>query len=362
MVWSVGAGPLAVEHVGARVDFYVDESIQVVSPTVEGQLDLSPKVGVTGRYSVDVLSGATRTQAVDMISSATTFNERRHQGNLSSTIQHPNDRTTRLAYTLSYEPDYLSNLVSVGFSKELFERMSTMRGAYRLGYDSFGTTAEEAINGWAFNQGADLSWSQILSRRNQGTISLTGDYIRCAESLGCQSSAYRYVPVVDMGETMAVMSLRERHPAMRLRGAGALRFSQALAPDLALHASYRYYADTWMVHGHTGNLAVAKSLLEEQVVLRASTRGGWQSRASFYRDDYVENARLPEYRSADSELAGVTSAMVRGQLERNWSAVGPLLNFGLSLRVARFWYRYHELAELPARWAWLVGGGANGSF
>jgi hypothetical protein len=362
-----GAKSLAEERAATRVDVYVDEMIQVVSPAVEGSFDIGSNVRMTGTYSVDVVSGATRTQTVDVVSSATTFSERRHQVNLSATENRHADRSITAAWTLSSESDYTSNTGSVGFTKDILQRMGTVSGIYRLGRDRFGMATGESIEGSATNQALKLGWSHILGRRTKGSVTLEGDYSFCAEALGCQSSPYRYVPVVDIamdgqGTTHSLMSLRERHPNTRLRCAGSLHLSRALGSDLAVHANYRYYADTWQVQGHTSSMTLAKSLLEERVVLRASARGGWQSPASFYRDNYVEDTLLPEYRSADSELAGVTSAMLRGRMERNWSTVGQLLNFSLSLRVARFWYRYHELTELPERRAWLVGGGANASF
>ncbi len=361
-----GANAQAEERAGARVDVYVDELIQVVSPAVDGGFGIGSSVQVAGGYTVDVVSGATRTHTVDVVSSATTFSERRHQVNLSTTVSRHGDRSVTVAWALSSESDYTSNVGSVGFSKEILQRMATVGGTYRLGHDRFGTATGESIEGRAINQNLELGWAHILGRTTKGSITLEGDHSICAEALGCQSSAYRYVPVVDLavddqGASHSLMSLRERHPKTRLRGAGALRLSQALGGDFAVHASYRYYADTWQVRGHTSSLALAKSLMDEQLVMRVDARGGWQSPASFFRDTYESAALLPEYRSADSELAGVTSAMVRARAEWTWFSLGPLLEFGPNARVSRLWYRYHELQEMPERNAWIVGGGLSGS-
>jgi len=361
-----GAASLAEERAGVRVDVYTDEWIQVVSPAIEGGFGVGAGVQVNGGYSVDVLSGATRTQTVDVVSSATTFSERRHQASLSATASRHADRSATVGYTLSAEPDYVSNVGSVGFSKEILERMATVGGTYRLGRDRFGTATGEAVEGSAINQSLELGWSHILSRRTKGSLTLAGDYSACAESLGCQSSAYRFVPVLDLGAPQSLLSLRERHPETRLRGAGALRLSQALSTELALHASYRYYADSWEVRGHTASLAAARTLLDERLMVRLDARGGWQRPASFYRDNYAIDGelseQLPDYRSADPELAGVTSAMARGRVSWTWFSLGPLMEFGPNVRVARLWYRYHELEELPERDAWMIGGGASGSF
>ncbi len=362
-----GASSLAEERAAARVDVYVDDLIQVVSPAVEGSVGVGNGVQMAGSYTVDVVSGATRTQTVDVISSATTFSEQRHQVNLSATASRHADRSITAAWFLSSESDYTSNVGSVGFSKEILQRMATLGGIYRLGYDRFGTATGESIEGWAINQGLKLSWTQILGRRTKGSVRLEGDYSVCAKTLGCQSSAYRYVPVVDLavddqGESHSLLSLRERHPKTRLRGAGSLRLSQALGADFAVHMGYRYYSDTWQVRGHTGSMAIAKSLLDEQLVMRIDARGGWQSPASFFRDTYESGARLPKYRSADSELAGVTSAMLRTRAEWTWFSVGSMLEFGPNARVSRLWYRYHELQEMPERNAWIFGGGLSGSF
>ncbi len=359
----LGAPTRGEPNVSSRVDVYVDDWIQVVSPAVSGRVVLGPSAGLTGTYAVDVLSGATRTQ-VDLVSSATTFDERRHQGDLALTLRRGEEQSLTASHTVSAESDYLSSTTRLAGSTELLTRMVVLSAAYRLGFDRFGTSSDESITGRATNHGLELDWTQILGRRTRGSVALAADASLCDEALGCQSSPYRYVPVFELDEQQVVMSLRERHPSTRYRGAGALRLSQALWPGSALHLGWRGYTDTWQVRGHTLGLGLAQGALQERLVVRLDVRGGQQSSASFYRDSYQVDeteALLPEYRSADPELAALRSGLVRGRVEWTWLAVGPLRELGLSARVARLGYRYGELTELPERDAWIIGGGLNGT-
>lgn len=348
------------DRASTRVDVYMDDWIQVISPSLSGGFRLGEKLTVDGGYAVDVLSGATPTLDVDVVSSATTFQERRHQGDLSLTAAPDPSWSATATYTGSYEDDYRSSVGGLAASVDLLDRMATLGASYHLGRDRFGTTSGEAIEGAALTHGVKLGWTHILGRSTKGSLSLAGDYSLCEESLGCHSSPYRYVVVDDYD--LGVLNLREKHPETRLRGAAALRLSQALGMAAAVHVGYRYYHDTWAIQGHTGNLTLARSLLEERLVLRADGRASWQSPASFYRDRYEGSALVPDYRSADPEMAGQTNAMLRGRAEWTWFGAGPFLELSVDGRVARLWYRYQDLETLPERDAWLLGGGLNGSF
>jgi hypothetical protein len=348
------------DSASSRVDIYVDDWIEVVSPSVTGAIILGETSRMDMGYAVDIISGATPTLDVDLVSSATTFEEVRHQGDLSVTTAPDPAWSATATYSGSFEDDYRSNVGGLSANIDLFDRMATLGASYSVGFDRFGTTSGEAIEGAALTNSAKFSWTHILGPNTKGTVSLASDYSACEESLGCHSNPYRYV-LVDYYAGM--FSMREKHPETRLRGATAVRLSRAIGMHTAIHTGYRYYRDNWEIEGHTTNLTLARSLAEERFVVRADGRASWQSPASFYRDLYEGGElQVPDYRSADPELAGQSNLMLKGRAEWTWFGVGPLLKLSIDGRVARLWYRYEELESLPERDAWVIGGGVNGSY
>jgi len=355
----------AEERAGARVDVYTDNWIQVVSPAVQVGADIGSEWKVDASYAVDILSGATRALAADVVSSATTFSERRHQFDATAAYARHAEGELRASYAHSQEPDYVSDVGILSARREVLERMATLSGTARVNYDRFGTSTGESIEGHGVTYGTDLGWTHILGRTTRGGLTLAADYSDCAETLGCHASAYRFVSLDDVDTGASLMGLRERHPDTRLRGAVGGRLSQAIGGAVAVHAGYRFFNDTWQVRGHTAELAGATGLLEERLVLRLDGRASTQSAASFYLDDYQSDgadAVVPDYRSADPEMAGVNGFMAKGRAEWTFQALGPFRELSFNGRVARLWYRYHELTEIPERDAWVIGGGAGGTF
>ena len=360
---AAGPGP---ERVGARVDVYTDGLITVVSPSAAGSAVLPGGVRVEAAYAVDVLSGATRTLTVDAVSSATHFEEERHEAHGAVTVEVAPYTTMGAAYSLSIEPDYATHAVSASFAREVLERMATLTLAYRVNVESFGVAHDPGPRESLLGHALDLSWSQILGPGTVLTGLASAHVAYCGDTLGCHAGAYRWVGVYAGGaEPKDVIALRERHPPQRVRGAAALRLVQSLGGGFALHAGYRFYGDSWHILGHTLDAALAASLFAERLVLRAETRFTWQSAASFYRDRYVADeatGALPAYRSADREMAGLWDVMAG--LRGEWSIDGGelLRQLRINLRLAHIWYRYEAYSELPHREAWLVGAGVSAEF
>ncbi len=343
---------------GARVDTYTDGSITVVSPTTRV---LHPMEGgeLEVRYGLDVLSGATQRMTVDGISSATHFEEARHEAQVGGRWRPTTGDSLGLTYALSFEPDFLTHRFSLAGELELMERMATLKASYGLDLNEAGRSDDPEYAQTGHGHELDLAWVHILGRRTQLTAQLFGRADFCEEALGCHASPYRFVAV---GPELR-WALSERHPDTRYRYAGALRVSQALFSRYALHAGYRYYGDSWSVRAHTTDLALAAGLWAERLVLRAEGRFTWQTSAAFYRDDYTNSKEpVPAYRTGDRELASLWNVGAGGRLEASLSGLGPFRQARLNLRVLRLWYRYRDFSEFPSRDAWLLGGGLSAAF
>ncbi len=344
-----------------RVDVYTDEFIEVVVPSVQAGWE-GDKLAIDGRYVVDVLSGATQVLSADLVTSATTFNEVRNAGGLGATYQAKPTRIYSLSHDISHEPDYLTNATTVGWSEDLFKRMSTLSLSYGLSLEQQGRADDADFTAFAHGHRIDAGWDQILNKKTKGALLMTANALFCEEEPGCLANPYRYVSVNSQGETL--LALGEQNPAELYRLALGGRLSRAVGPTTAIHGSYRYYVDTWKVNGHTGEVSANQSLLGDHALIGLRTRGVWQSASSFYRDNYtttVDSFALPNFRTADRELSGLNSLQVGGRASYKLFDVGPLASLSFNTRLSRIWYRYPNFSEIPSRNAWVGGGGLNGT-
>jgi hypothetical protein len=355
----------AVSHsapvVGARLDVYSDSAITVITSAARAGFDANPDTRIDAHYAVDALSGATPLLTADAVTSATTFEERRHEAGLVATKTLAEDTTISAGYTFSFEPDFETHALSAGGQWALFDRMAIASVGYRLNADWITRQRDDTYGQAAYGHALDFGWTHILGRRSTLAALVTAQLHHCDDALGCHANPYRYVPVL-AGRALQ-WALPERHPARRARLAGALRWSHRLGPGPAAHVGYRAYHDTWAIRGHTIDLALAQGLLAEQLNLRLEGRITWQSAASFFRDDYQgDSTSLPNYRSADRELSGLRSTLAGGRVE--WTLTGPTARWRtrLNARITRSWYQYTNVSERPTRDAWVIGGGASADF
>ncbi len=343
---------------GARVDVYIDEHIVVVAPQARTSVEIGEDgLRVDGGHLVNVISGATPVLTADAITSATRFTEVRHGLDLSLSGPLAEHVTLRGGAMASLEGDFQTAGPTLSLTGDAFGEMSRFAFNWRLRVERVTPGTGEPLADVGVAQEIDLTWTQILSRTTRMTVLLSGHAGFCGETFGCQANPYRYVPVGDF-------SLREKHPHRRFRFAAGARVSQSLAPPVALHGGYRFYVDTWRVHAHTADLAVAVALLGDRFIVRTSGRFGWQSGAAFYRDEYALNDGdvAPAWVTGDRELSRLWDVMVAVRGEWRAFAVGPFDRLSPSLRFAHVYYRYPDYSESPQRHAWLVGAGVDAVF
>lgn len=345
---------------GARVDVYTDGEVTVQAPQVRVTAPVGDKASFTGGYLVNIISGATPVLTVDIISSATEFSDVRHALDLSVTGSITEHSRLGGSYAASLESDYISHGPGITVSTDISGGMTTLTAGYRLSFERVGAASRQAVLDHGHGHEFDFSWVQILGRRTRLNLLLSLKMNLCGELLGCHANPYRYVAV--RSDDGGLVAVREHHPDQRARLAVALRLSQALATNLALHGGYRFYIDSWQVSAHTADLSLSLALLQERLMLRTTGRFTWQSAASFYRDSYVGESGLltvPSWRTGDRELSGLWDVMVSGQAELNFFSLGPFARLSPSIRVSHTWYRYPNYSELPYRNAWLIGGGLD---
>ncbi len=336
-------------EVATRVDVFDDGWVEVVMPAVSVSADLDRStVGAT--WTADILSGATTQLDADLVSSATTYTETRHQLDVQGAARRE-DWQLSAGLSESREPDHRAHAGGVELSRALFESMATASLGYGVSVQRGGRLGQEQAWQPSIEHAMDLTWTQILGRRTVASVLVYGAAARCGEQLGCYANAYRFVP------TENGLALPERNPHQLGRAAVAVRLTQAVGEQTALLGGYRFYQDSWEVRAHTADLTVRVLLMEQRLLVSGTGRYSRQSGAPFFSAPQTTDLEVPAWRSADRELAGFASHHAGLRAEWSFYGVGPWLRLGVSARGTRMWTSYREGTE---RQAWVVGVGVTG--
>jgi hypothetical protein len=309
-----------------------DDRTSVVTSTVDAEVGVPAGVVVGAHALVDTISSA----SVDVVSAATERWEEnrvevggRARGKLAGT-------SFTLGYARSQENDWLSNVISVGASRELFQRNTVVSISYGLVLNTVGRasdpTFERDLDGHNFELGA----SQLLDRKTRAGAAYTLQYWS-----GYMASPYRYVRAADG------TSGPERHPDTRTRHALSGYVVRSLASFMAGRVGYRLYVDDWGVRSHTGTVRLAFEAAERYT---AAVEGRLyvQNQANFYRKAYLTSL---EHMTNDRELSSFWDAGAAGSLGVR---VGPV---NASAKLGVIHYRFPDFPALPERTALLVSGG-----
>lgn len=341
--------PARLDAAAAAFNAYSDADIVAWAPSARARVTVGDGVSIGASWNADFVSGATPVVSTDTVSTATPFTETRTGGTLDLTWPGPARSTLDAAVTGSTESDHQVVVGSAGVGKGFRDDMTRLRSGASVAWSRDGTRADPGAAGDSLDATIDLGWVQILGPTTTTTVRATGGYTSCDPRFGCGASAYRFVP-------QGAVFLPEHHPATRARGAASLALAQALGTQLALHLGYRYYRDSWLVEGHTGDLALAWSTLGGRGLLRAEGRGVVQSAAAFAVDD---THPIAEYRTADRELHGLIEGTAG--LRARWNFFGLLRwdRVAIDLHAERLWFGYPEFPGSPTRDGWIVGGGVD---
>ncbi len=103
----------------------------------------------------------------------------------------------------------------------------------------------------------------------------------------------------------------EQLPGSREKWTANTRYVHSLGGGAAFHLDYRYYTDTWRIHGNTWEPSLALSFAEETGTWRVYYRRYDQTAAKYYADAF---SVLRTYMTSDSDLAKFTANEVGVQL------------------------------------------------
>lgn len=296
--------------------------LTVVHPQLDIGVDAGETTTLNLGYSADVVSGATASVfSTDAITSATTFEDIRHEGRLS--LGFAGSRSS-LAFSagVGTERDYTSISVGAGGAVDLPGKNTNLALSYTHNFDQVcdrenamlttlerqPLTGDDPCEKSRLVRGQDTPgmtvWRALSIDTAQSTltqnlsptlvmqVSLFGQVLR-----GFQSNPYRRVQI---GNILP----QESVPDVRGRAALSARINRFL-PGVrgAVHASLRGYSDTWGVDAITGEMGYSQ-YAGSSLLLQLRARFHQQAAAVFYKDAYYLDVESTAgaYATGDREL------------------------------------------------------------
>lgn len=309
--------------------------LSVIHPQFDLGVDLGDTVTLGAGYSADVVSGATASvYQVDAVSTATEFDDTRHEARLSFTLAGRRSSLTLIG-GFGIESDYASLSAGASGNIDLPGKNTNLALSYTHNFDQVcdkengmlevlerqplslsnlclkkrgirGENVENAETVWR-----DLSIDTVQTTLTQNLsptanlqVSLYGQVLD-----GFQANPYRRVLV---GANVAQESVPEVRGRLALQVRGNYFFPLLRS---AVHASLRGYSDTWGVSSGTAELAYSQ-YIGSSLLLRVRSRFYQQSAATFFKDalSYETESAAGEFFTGDRELAPVRNILLGGKL------------------------------------------------
>lgn len=252
--------------------YYKERSTRVIQPMLDGMFEVGTRGLLTGHMLVDAITSASASSGAV---AADPFTENRYEGGIgyAQELDGPEDSYLDVMRVgghakISNEPDYLSLYAGLRGEAEIAQKNATiglgggvsadtinasgsqdggLSGGIKLKCpgDILATSDDCSLNTYSMF----ASVSHITSRN-----SLVGVSYDLAYQTGFLANAYRQVII-------APVPVAERHPSDRTRHAAAIS-ARYYVP--AIHttfiAAYRYYWDSWDIHGHTPEVRIIQAV------------------------------------------------------------------------------------------------------
>jgi hypothetical protein len=239
----------------------------------------SESFSVQAEYFVDKVSGA----SVDVLSQASVIKDKRQQKTLS--LDYIRNKTQyNFSYTDSAERDYTSNTFHFSLSQDMFGDLTTVTLGFTDSRDKVGENNGTASNpnvawlGHAESRSYQAGVSQIVTKSL-----ITGVSLEVITDEGYLSNPYRSIRYLDPTTPLGYSLASQIYPNTHTSTAVEARAKYYLPFRAAASLSYRYYSDTWDVHGNTIELGYTQPI-SNLWILEGRVRHYSQNHASFYSD------------------------------------------------------------------------------
>jgi hypothetical protein len=302
--------------------YYKERSTRVIQPMMDAAFEVGLRGLVTGHLLVDAITSASASSGA----TAEPFTEQRYEAGIgyAQELDGPDDSILDVVRVgghtkISREPDYLSLYAGLRGEAELAQKNATVGLGGGISSDTINASGSQSggLGGgiklmcpgdaMATSDECNVttysmftSVSQITSRN-----SLVGVSYDLAYQSGFLANAYRQVII-------APVPVAERHPYDRTRHAVAIS-ARYYVPQLstAFIAAYRYYWDSWEIHGHTPEIRLVQNVgtgIESAFRYRYYT----QDASFFWRERYT-TAMVP-YVTDDPKMSPFDGHLLEAKL------------------------------------------------
>jgi hypothetical protein len=266
---TADAADLPEDRADAMYHLYTGGGVVAQGPAVLVRKNIAELVSLSASYYVDMVSNA----SIDVVTQASKYKERRAEHSFGLDYAY-RESTMSLSTSRSKEPDYVADAVNLDVAQEVFGGLTTVALGYTRGWDSVGKhntpSFQAGANHWQYR----LGLTQILTPRW-----LMSANFEAISDQGYLQSPYRAARVFGA-------QVPERDPSTRSSRALTLRAVGDIGNRSAVHATYRYFWDTWAIRAHTLEFGGSR-YLGDRWLADAYLRYYDQKRALFYADNFT---------------------------------------------------------------------------
>ena len=276
---------------------YKGGGMDITGESVLVRKKFSENFSVEANYFIDKVSGA----SIDVLSQASVIKDERKQKSLS--LDYIHDKTQyNLSYTDSAERDYTSNTLHFSLSQDMFGDLTTITLGFSDSRDKVGENDGSAFVprvvwlGHAESRTYQAGLSQIITKSLIAGVSL--DVIT---DEGYLANPYRSIRYLDSQTGLGYDLASQVYPNTHTSTAAQWRAKYFLPYRAAASVSYRYYSDTWGIHGNTIELGYTQPL-SNLWILEGRVRHYSQNHATFY-SDLFQQPDQQNFEARDQDLA-----------------------------------------------------------
>ncbi len=279
------------------------EKLSDITPKIIVSAPLNPKMKLSVDAGLDYYTSASTDNIDNNVSSASLHDVRTH-ANVGVTRTNEDKSTSYgLKAGVSSEYDYFSTIIGASFTK-----------TSKNGNCSLGLSAQAFFDRWYIiypvelrDQGPlvptdkrrsynfSMTYSQVLNKRMQASISLEGVYMN-----GLLSTPFHRVYFQEQNQAKV-----EQLPDTRLKVPVGLRFNYYMNDYIMARTYYRYYWDSWGVKAHTASLELPVKI-NRFFSVYPFYRYHTQTAADYYKP-YKEHSVNDKFYTSDTDLAALNS-------------------------------------------------------
>jgi Protein of unknown function (DUF3570) len=281
------AGVLPEDRADVMYHSYSGGNVEVTGPSVLVRKKFGEQLSVSGNYYVDMVTSA----SIDVqVLGASQYKEERTQ--VSGSLDYLRGKTTySLNYVGSSESDYQAKTAAIGMSEDMFGDLTTVSLGYSRAWDQVFKNVKQA-NGALVNEptygGPDKAYRSVDHTSYRLGVSqiitkhlILGLNYESQSHEGQLSNPYRAIRYLSLGGVEVFAE--EVYPNTRITNAGSIDARYFLPYRAAVHASYRYFADTWGVTANTFEVGYTHPW-RDTWIFDGAYRYHTQKHADFYSD------------------------------------------------------------------------------